>query len=131
VAVLALLEQPTIKAAARQVGISERALRCWLRLPQFRERLAEARRQAFDVAMSRLQSVSGEAVAVIARVLRKKKADDGLKLKAALGLLGHGLKVAELTDLADRLAAIEVELAKPARNGTTHPNGRVNGRAKT
>jgi hypothetical protein len=112
------------------VGIDESTLRCWLKIPEFAARVRQAQQQAFGHALGRLQAESGLAVDVLVRVLRKRKADDGLKVRAALGLLGHGLKASELHDLAERLAAIEAELAKPNRNGTTHSNGKVNGRAK-
>jgi transposase-like protein len=129
-AVAALLSQPTIKAAARQVGLSEKQLRRWLRIPEFAELLRASKQQVFDHALGRLQALTTDAVAVLAAVLRKRRGDTGARLKAAGLVLGNGLKVAELTDLAERLAAIEAELAKPNRSSSTHTNGRVNGRAK-
>jgi hypothetical protein len=127
----ALLTEPSVKAAAQKVGVSEWALHAWLKIPAFATLLREAQQQLFTHTLRRIQIESGTALDVLAKVLRKKKGgNDGLKVRAALGLLGHGLKASELHDLADRLAAIEAELAKPGRNGSKHSNGKVNGRAR-
>jgi hypothetical protein len=128
-AVAALLTAPTIKAAAKKVGISEMALHAWLKIPAFAALLRQAQQQVFSHTLRRMQTESAQALDVLARVLRKRKGDDGLKVRAALGLLGHGLKASELHDLAERLAAIEAELAKADRNAP-HSNGRTNGRAR-
>jgi hypothetical protein len=129
-AITALLTESSIKAAAKKVGISEMALRTWMRIPEFSRQLAEARGQAFAHAMSRLQATAADAVDVIAKVLKKRKGNEQLKLKAALGLLGNVFRGVELTDLADRLAAIEAELAKLDRTAP-HTNGHTNGRVRS
>jgi hypothetical protein len=131
-AVAALLTAPTIKAAAQQVGISEMALHAWLKIPAFAKLLREAQQQVFGHTLRRIQIESGQALDVIARVLRKKKGgNDGLKVRAALGLLGHGLKVNELVELAERLAAIESELARLDRTAPHTKNGHSNGKVRS
>jgi hypothetical protein len=131
-AVAALLSEPTLKDAAKKVGISDQALRKWLKIPEFAARVQEAQQQVFGHTLRRLQIESGLALDVIVKVLRKKKGgNDGLKVRAALGLLGHGLKSSELHDLAERVRVIQDELAELSKpSDRPHSNGKVNGRAR-
>jgi hypothetical protein len=127
-AVTALLTTSTIKAAAKKVGVSEWTLRCWQRVHEFSDMLREARQQAFAHALGRIQAEADRAVDVLVKVLTKRKGDDRTKLKAAVALLSHGFKAAELHDLAERIAAVEAELSSPERlNGRLNA---VNGRAR-
>lgn len=131
-AVLALLTEPTVKAAARRVGVSEKALRTWARIPEFAEMLREARDQAFGHALGRLQAVATQAVDVLERVMKGRKTSAELKVKAAAAVLTHSFKAAELHELADRLAALEARLAAEGTDAGSRGNsgaGAVNGRA--
>ena len=54
-AILALLTEPTIAAAAKSIGVNEATLHRWLKLPHFQARYREARRQSVEVALAQLQ----------------------------------------------------------------------------
>jgi hypothetical protein len=129
-AVAALLSAPTVKAAAKQVGVTQQALQKWLKIPAFAAMVRDARDQAFQHALGRLQAESSRAVDVLARVLRKRTADDKTKVRAALGLLAVAFKGVELHELIDRLAAVEQELAC-ARASKNHATDGVNGKVRT
>jgi hypothetical protein len=129
-AVAALLTAPTVRAAAQRVGVSEWTLRCWQKIPAFAELLRAARSQVFEHSLTRLQAETDKAVDVLARVLRKRTADDKTKVRAALGLLAIAFKGVELHELLDRLAAVEAQLAS-ARTSKNHTTNGVNGKVRT
>ena len=104
-AVAALLCQPTLPAAAAEAGVSERTLRTWLRQPDFAEAFARARREYLQVAISRMQRAAGTATSKLLSLLDAP--DDGVALRAALGLLDRAVKGAELLDVLARLERLE------------------------
>jgi hypothetical protein len=104
-ALAALLGQPTLPAAAAEAGVSERTLRAWLRQPDFAEAFARARREYLQVAISRMQRAAGTATSKLLSLLDAP--DDGVALRAALGLLDRAVKGAELLDVLARLERLE------------------------
>src|SRR5262245_48566473 len=86
-AVAALMLYPTLKAAASHIGISELALRRWLRIPEFVELLQQARKQAFSLGLARLQGVVVEAVHALEKSLTSQ--NEAIRLKAADAVLTH------------------------------------------
>lgn len=64
-AVVALLESPTVEAAATSVGISTASLYRWLRDPVFKARYREARSALLENAIAGLQQIASEAVATL------------------------------------------------------------------
>jgi hypothetical protein len=129
-AVAALLSAATVTRAARQVGVTPQALHKWLKIPAFAAMVRDARDQAFRHALARLQAESSRAVDVLAKAMSRRKGDDKVKIRVAQALLGHCLKAAELLDLAERLAAVEQELAR-ARAVKHHATNGVNGKVRT
>lgn len=65
-----LLSQPSVSAAAAAAGVDRKTVQRLLRDDDFRQRLREARGQAFDQALSRASAAAGEAVDVLLRGLR-------------------------------------------------------------
>lgn len=68
-AIVALLEQPTVEAAARVAGIGTVTLGRWMKRPDFQERFREARGRILDSTVLRLQNASGEAVEALRRAM--------------------------------------------------------------
>jgi hypothetical protein len=66
-AVAALLTQPNEQAAAGSVNISVPTLMRWQKEPDFRKALQQARRAALGQAITRLQQMSGAAVATLGK----------------------------------------------------------------
>src|SRR4051794_38328136 len=61
-AILALLSEKSITAAAERCGVNERTLRHWLDEPAFREEFEHARRVVFQAGIGRIQALAGRAV---------------------------------------------------------------------
>ena len=73
-AIVALLAERTIGAAARRAGVGERTLRRWLTEDEaFQADLAAARAAAFDGGITRVQALMGRAVDTLEALLGAKK----------------------------------------------------------
>ena len=108
-AVAALLSESTIDAAAKVVGINERTLRNWLKLPQFQSAYRAARRQVVEAAVGRLQQASSEAVATLERNLTCDQAS--VEVRAAVAILDQSIKAVEILDMEERLAELEQQVS--------------------
>jgi hypothetical protein len=69
-AILALLSEKSIAAAAERAGVNERTLRRWMAEDaSFQRELTEARRALFEAGMARVQALTGEAVETLATLM--------------------------------------------------------------
>jgi hypothetical protein len=112
-AIAALLEQPTIEAAAKACGVGEATLGRWLQEDRFRHAYRRARTQVLELAISRLQQATGEAVQALRSNL--KCGVPSVEVRAALGILEQAIRGAELLDVQERLEALE-ELLQQREN---------------
>lgn len=103
-AIAALLTAPTIETAAREAGVSERTLRRWMKLPEFRDSLREAQRCAFDEAVGELHALAREAADTLRRNMTCGHA--ATETRAALGVYAQAFKSREF-ELLDRLERLE------------------------
>jgi transposase-like protein len=104
-AIAALLTQPTITAAAKDVGIDESTLRRWLKEPTFKREFRAAREDVVETAVGRLQQCAGKAVEALERNLAS--GHPAHEIRAALGILGHAIEAIELLDLVERVGELE------------------------
>jgi len=104
-AVAALMESPTIEAAAGVVGIAPSSLYRWLKLPVFQLAYRAARTEAVDHAVARLQQSACKAVDALLRNTECGKAM--AEIAAATAVLDRMVKLAEHSDLAERVEALE------------------------
>lgn len=104
-AIAALLRDPTIKQAARAVGVGEVTLWRWLKQEGFSAAYKVARRQVVEAAIGYLQEATVEAAATLRRNLTCGQ--PAVEVRAALGLLEQALQGQELLDISDRLEALE------------------------
>jgi transposase len=113
--IVVLLSGLTIRRAAERVGVSERTARRWMKEPAFREAYEQARREAFDAALSVLQGASTRAVQALLRALGADRASD--RIRAADLILTHAAAGHSTQDLAGKLAQLAelAELLKTAK----------------
>ena len=105
-AIAALLACPTITAAARRAGCSERVLRKWLKQDAgFRQGYQEARTRFLELSLGRLLRASGRAVSRLGRLVNA--ADARVALAASVAVLDRAAKGVETLDLAERVARLE------------------------
>lgn len=109
-AVLALVSEPSVAAAATKAGVSEKTLWRWMQREDFGEQYRGARRQVVDVALINLQQTAGEAVATLRRLLTCGQPN--VEARAAVAILEQTIKAVEMEDLHGRLRALEDQLAE-------------------
>ena len=111
-ALLAILENPTIRGAAKACGLGERTLYRYLEKPAFKAELRKVQDGLIASASSALAGLSGEAIETLGKVMRDKDTPRGVKVRAAVAILGQRRKSTELDDLTQRVQALETTSAE-------------------
>ncbi len=107
-AILALLVEPSVAAAAVKAGVGERTLHRWMRLEHFSQEYRFARREAFCQAIALSQRSSAAAVATLLRIMHDPKATWSARVTASTNILKFARESIELDDLAERIDRLEV-----------------------
>jgi len=103
--IAALVTSKTIEEAANKAGVAPRTLHRWREDPLFEAEFRHARRQALDAGVSSLQCGLSEAVEVLRNCLKER--NPSVRIRAALGLIEHGLAAHQTFELDQRLRALE------------------------
>jgi transposase-like protein len=106
-AIAALLNQPTIEAAARSIGIGTRTLMRWLQVPEFQVAYRKARRDVQFQATARLQQASGAASTTMLKLMVDQNVPAAVRLRAAESVYDRGIKGIETEDIEHRVAELE------------------------
>src|ERR1051326_7000509 len=106
-AVAALLTQKNQEEAARAAGISIATMLRWQKVPEFQKAYREARRDAHNQSIARLQHATSAAVSTLLKVMVDPNTPASTKVRAADSVLEHSAKAIELEDIDARLAALE------------------------
>ena len=106
-AVMALITEPTMKAAADKIGITPRTLYKWLKMPEFRSAYMAAKREAVSVAITRLQQAATEAVETLRAIMNDPKKPASARVAAARSILEMAIKATEIEDLEIRIEELE------------------------
>ena len=106
-ALIALLTEPTISAAAKTAGIGERTLHTWLGEDAFAKAYRDARRAAVQQTIARLQQASSMAVTTLMEVMDGMGNSPAARVSAAKAVIEQTLKSTEIEDLAARIEALE------------------------
>jgi AcrR family transcriptional regulator len=107
----ALYTTPSKSAAARKLGIARSTLYRYLRDEDIREAYTEWRRAAIADAVDSLQGVAEQAVVVLHNLANDPDAPPNVRVTAASRILEMALRAHELSDMHERLEALEKELA--------------------
>ena len=110
-AIVALLQEPTIRKAAESAGVKERTLYTWLKLPPFRAAYGAARRDVTEHAIAQLQRASSAAANVLVNVMLSAKTPAAVRASTARTVLEFAVKAVELDDLQQQLVALAARLA--------------------
>ena len=106
-AIMALLSEPSIAAAARHAGVGERTLHRWLREERFMGEYRRARREAFGQAIGLTQRASASAVATLLKIMHDSSAASSARVTAASQVLRFARESIEVDDLAERVEVLE------------------------
>ena len=106
-AIVALIAQPTIPAAAAVAGVSDATLWRWLQRPDFIRAYREARRQVVEQALGEVQAATTDAVRTLREVMTDPVSPASSRVAAARAVLDTALRAVELMDLETRIADLE------------------------
>jgi hypothetical protein len=107
-AVAALLRCPMLEAAARAAGCGESTLRRWLQEPGFASAVRDARRRTLEQSLGALSAATAEAVDTLRACLGAE--GEAVRVRAAVAILEHAMRGAEVAGLHERVAALEAAL---------------------
>jgi hypothetical protein len=110
---LALACGASAEQAARQTGLSESTVYRRLRDPAFRQELQAVRDDMVRRSAGMLTAAAGEAVKTLV-ALMAPAVPAPTRLGAARAVLEIGIKVREVSELAERVAALEERLVNGA-----------------
>ena len=111
-AIVALLSEPSIEAAAKTADVSDVTIWRWMKLPEFRAKLRDARRAVVEGAIGRLQQTATEAVETLRRNLTC--GTPAVEVRAATAILDQAIKAVELFDVVERVEQLEARVAARA-----------------
>jgi hypothetical protein len=111
-AVAALIESPSIPAAAKAIGIGETTLKRWLRLHEFQVVYRDARRQIVSQAVARLQDTMGAALDTLQMVMHDLDAPPAARVTSARIILELGVKAVQFEELEQRIRTLERIIGK-------------------
>jgi hypothetical protein len=109
-ALIALLSEPTLRAAAASADISETTLWRWLREPNFRVAYRRARQEVLERATTRLAALVDTAVEALGEIVADRTVSPHVRVSAASRIIEFALKAAELEDVQARLEKLEAAL---------------------
>jgi transposase-like protein len=107
---LALACGATVESAARECGVTPRTVYRRLTEPAFRRRLQALRSDMVQRTAGTLTAASSEAVRTLVELLKPAVAPN-TRLGAARAVLESGVKLREIAELEERMAALEEQLA--------------------
>jgi len=114
-AIAALLTQRNVEEAARTAGIGTQTLLRWLKIPEFIKEYRQARREAVQQSVARLQQATGAAATIVMRLMADPNVPAAVRLRAAECVFDHAIRGIELEDIEARVAALEATAAIEAR----------------
>ena len=106
-AIHALIEEPSVAAAARKVGFNARTLFRWLEERAFRRALQATRRKALALASVRLQRIADRAPDVLEKILDDPQATPATRVRAVASALQFSHYGVEVDELEERVAELE------------------------
>jgi transposase len=118
---VALLETPSIRDAAKSSGVSEATIYNFLRDSEFKTAYRNARRQTVETAIAQMQNAASEAVERLKELQYCE--NPAVAARCAQIIFENSIKGMETLDILERLEVLENEFTKQIEQ-TTKPNNR-------
>ena len=107
-AITAILETPSMDAAARRARVGRTTLYTWLHDPTFKDELTRRQSEVYADALARLKGLTGEAVEGLRGLIGAHS--ESVKRAACRDILDAAFKVQELNEIEERITALEDEV---------------------
>jgi len=114
-AVDALLSGATYQDAAKSAGVTDKTLSRWRKQPAFDDELRRRGTVAVSDASRRLTGTLDNAVDVLREVMNDEEAPQSVRIRAARYILDAATKLLELSEVMERLEALEQVVANVRR----------------
>ena len=115
-AIVALMSEPTVAAAARAAKVGNRTLHTWLHDETFLAAYRRIKRTTFEHAIGLTNRFSAMAVHTLAKTMTDPSAPHTARVAAAIGILRFGRESVELDDVLHRVEDIENRLGREIVN---------------
>jgi hypothetical protein len=99
----------TAEVAANKAGVSTATVHRRLKKPEFKAQLQKMRADMVERTIGMLTAAAGEAVKTLLS-LQKETVQAAVRLGAAKAILEIGMRLREVSELEDRIAALEEQL---------------------
>lgn len=109
---MALLNNPTVRDAAKAAKVSESTFWRYLREPAFIARYRAARRDSVEHAISQLQTDAAHAARGLREIGDDTTAPASARVTAYRAIIEQAIKGVELNDLMERIERLEEALPK-------------------
>ena len=106
----ALLDGANIQDAASAAGVNRKTVARWLQEPAYWKLYQVNHRRGLELAARRLTGKLDMAVDMVSSVMEDDEAPPSVRLRAAQQVIEGSLKLLEVSDFAERLAALEERL---------------------
>ena len=113
--VVALVNARTVESAAEASGISRRTAHRYLERPIVKAALASALDEALGHATRAAVGAMRSAVSTLEAIQQDEGLSPGVRVSAARAILEAGPRLREALDLAERVSALEQEMARDDR----------------
>jgi len=107
-AIQGLLQEASIKKAAKKAGVSRSSIRRWMEMPEFKTELDRRRLELFNEGLNLLKLSTKKAALKLLEFLNGK--DKALSRWASKEILNFAIKAAEIQDIEQRLEKLEDKL---------------------
>ena len=105
--IAALLNNPTVRAAAKALQMDEGNIYRRLRQPAFKEKYDAARREILEQSTAYIQGMVSEAIQKMRDVMNDPDATPQVQLNAAEAITRNSLKLTEQADILAQLAELK------------------------
>lgn len=106
-AVLALLSERTVDAAAARIGVSARTLLTWKKDEAFQKQLREAKSEVVQGVTNQLRNAMSGAARKLVSIMNAKKTPIAIQLQAASKILEIGFDAHWVEGIEDRITILE------------------------
>jgi hypothetical protein len=105
----------TVRAVASKIGVNERTVHTWRDDPEFLKLVGRYQAQMIARALGRLSGKATRAVLTLAKCLDSEDGD-GVRVRAALGILDQLVRIRDATEIETRLTELEKRMPKHVKH---------------
>jgi hypothetical protein len=106
----ALASGSPVAQVSRDCRVGTATIWAWLKLPRFKDRVADLRRQLVDAALGRLSELLGKAGDTYARLLDASDTPPRIKLDTANAVLDRFVGISNFTELRTEIDNLKAQL---------------------